>query len=198
MRHQGGRAAPAAPALVANQLADLAGTRAYVTLTSRVSAIAQAHALLRLPLDLRDPELRKTLQGIARAHGTRPKRQAVPLLSGEIIRLAGVCGGDLRGERDHALLLLGFAGAFRRSELVEVRVGDLTFGLHGLSVFLPRFRADQVGEGSVVNVAGNPRSAHCPVGTVRAWLDRAGIEQGWVSRRISRDDAVGCPPRACG
>ena len=44
------------------------------TLTSLVSAIAQAHALLRLPFDLRDPELRKTLQGIARAHGNRPKR----------------------------------------------------------------------------------------------------------------------------
>ena len=161
------------------------------TLTSLVSAIAQAHALLRLPFDLRDPELRKTLQGIARAHGTRPKRQAAPLLSGEIIKLAGACGGDLRGKRDHALLLLGFAGAFRRSELVEIRVGDLTFGPHGLSIFLPRSKADQTAEGSVVNVAANPGSAHCPVGAVRAWLDRAGIDQGWVFRRISRDDALG-------
>ena len=191
-------AAPAAPALVANHLADLAGTRAYVTLTSRVSAIAQAHALLRLPFDLRDPELRKTLQGIARAHGTRPKRQSAPLLSGEIIKLAGACGGDLRGERDHALLLLGFAGAFRRSRVGRDPVGDLTFGPHGLSVFLPRFKADQTAKGSVVNVAANPRSAHGPVSAVRAWLDRAGIDQGWVFRRISRDDAVGCPPRACG
>ncbi len=41
------------------------------------------------------------------------------------------------------------------------------------------------------NVAANPHSAHCPVSAVRAWLDRAGIEQGWVFRRISRDDAVG-------
>ena len=171
----------AAPALIANHLADLAGTRAYVTLTSRVSAIAQAHALLRMPFDLRDPELRKTLQGIARAHGTRPKRQAAPQLSDEIIRLAGACGGDLCGERDRAQLLLGFAGAFRRSELVEIRVGDLTFGPHGLSVFLPRSKADQVGDGSIVNVAANSGSAHCPVSAVRAWLDRAGIDQGWVT-----------------
>ncbi len=188
---KGAVAAPAAPALVANHLAELAGQRAYVTLTSRVSAIAQAHALLRLPFDLRDPELRKTLQGIGRAHGTRPKRQAAPLLSGEILKLAGACGGDLRGERDRALLLLGFAGAFRRSELVEIRVADLTFGPHGLSVFLPRSKADQAEEGSVVTVAANPTSAHCPVSAVRAWLDRAGIDQGWVFRRISRDDAVG-------
>ena len=188
---KGASAAPAAPVLVANHLAELAGTRAYVTLTSRVSAIAQAHALLRLPFDLRDPELRKTLQGIARAHGTRPKRQAAPLLAGEIIKVAGACGGDLRGERDRALLLLGFAGAFRRSELVEIRVGDLTFGPHGLSVFLSRSKADQAAAGSVVNIAANPLSAHCPVGAARAWLDRSGIAQGWVFRRISRDDAVG-------
>ena len=86
---------------------------------------------------------------------------------------------------------LRLAGAFRRSELVEIRVGDLTFGPHGLSVFLPRSKADQTAEGSVVNVAANPHAAFCPVGAVRAWLDRAGIGQGWVFRRISRNDAIG-------
>ncbi len=106
--------APAAPALVANHLAELAGKRAYVILTSRLSAIAQAHALLRLPFDNRDPELRKTLQGIARAHGTRPKRQAAPLLTADVIKVAALCGGGLRGERDRALIMLGFAGAFQR------------------------------------------------------------------------------------
>ena len=146
-----------------------------------MSAIAQAHVLLRLPFDLRHPKPRKTLEGTARAHATRPKREAAPLLADEIIRLAGACGGYLRGERNHALLLLGFSGAFRPSKLVEIRVGDLTFGPHGLSVFLPRSKADQVGDGSIVNVAANSGSAHCPVGAVRAWLDRAGIDQGWVT-----------------
>ena len=183
--------APAAPALVANHLAELAGQRAYVTLTSRLSAIAQAHHLLRLPFDLRDPELRKTLQGIARAHGTRPKRQAAPLLTADIVRIAGICGGDLRGERDRALILLGFAGAFRRAELIEIRVGDLTFGPHGLSVFLPRSKADQIGEGSIVHVAANPVAAYCPVAALRSWLDAARISQGWVFRRVARSDAIG-------
>jgi integrase len=183
--------APAAPALVANHLAELAGARAYVTLTSRLSAIVQAHALLRLPFDSRDPELRKTLQGIARAHGTRPKRQAAPLLTADVVKVASVCGGDLRGERDRALIMLGFAGAFRRSELVEIRVGDLTFGPHGLSVFLARSKADQIGEGSLVHIAANPLAVQCPVAALRAWLDTAGIRQGWVFRRITRSDAIG-------
>lgn len=183
--------APAAPALVANHLAELAGTRAYATLTGRLCAIAQAHALLRLPFDARDPELRKTLQGIARAHGTRPRRQAAPLLTAAILKLAGTCGGDLRGERDRALILLGFAGAFRRSELVKIQVADLTFGPHGLSVFLPRSKADQLGEGSIVHIATNPLTAHCPVVAVQSWLDTAGIKQGSLFRRVTRNDTLG-------
>ena len=184
-------AAPAAPALVANHLAELAGQRAYVTLTARLSAIAQAHALLRLPFDRDDPELRKILQGIARTHGRRPRRQAAPLLTADILRIAGSCGGSLRGERDCALILLGFAGAFRRAELVAIQVADLRFGPHGLSVFLPRSKADQEGEGSLVHIAANALAAHCPVAAVRSWLAVSGITAGWVFRRISRDDAIG-------
>jgi integrase len=184
-------AVPAAPALVANHLAELAGQRAYVTLTSRLSAIAQAHALLRLAFDVHDPELRKTLQGIARRHGTKPKRQAAPLLSADVIRLAALCGGSLRGERDRALILVGFAGAFRRSELVSIGVGDLNFGEHGVSVFLSRSKADQVGEGAIVHIAANPLTAHCPVAALRAWLEVAKIKQGLVFRRITRHDTIG-------
>jgi len=190
-RGQGVPAVPAAPALVANHLAELAGQRAYVTLTSRLSAIAQAHALLRLPFDARDPQLRKTLQGISRRHGTKPKRQAAPLLSADVIRLASFCGGSMRGERDRALILLGFAGAFRRAELVKIVLDDLTFGEHGVSVLLPRSKADQSGEGSFVHIAANPLSAHCPVAALRSWLDVAKIKQGPVFRRVTRDDSIG-------
>jgi integrase len=190
----GARPAPAAPAMVANHLAELAGQRAYATLTGRLSAIAQAHALLRLPFDKQDPELRKTLQGIARTHGTRPERRAAPLLTQDVIRVASACGGSLRGERDRALLLLGFAGAFRRSELVGIRVPDLTFGPHGLSVLLPRSKTDQEGEGTIVHVAANPLTAHCPVAALRAWLATAGIKDGSVFRRITRSDKVGRHP----
>jgi integrase len=122
---------PAHPALVANHLAELAGQRSHATLSGKLAAIAQAHALLRLPFEASDPELRKTVQGIARTHGRRPQRPAAPLLTRDVIRIASACGGSLRGERDRALLLLGFAGAFRRSELVRIRVADLSCGPHG-------------------------------------------------------------------
>jgi integrase len=191
---QGGAAHPRRPGPGRQPSGRAAGQRSYATLTNRLSAIAQAHALLRLPFDPRDPELRKTLQGIARTHGTRPQRQAAPLLTPDVIRVASVCGGSLRGERDRALILLGFAGAFRRSELVVIRVADLSFGPHGLSVLLPRSKSDQEGEGSIVHVAANPLAAHCPVAALRAWLASAGIRAGFAFRRITRTGAVGCHP----
>ena len=195
-KSRGALPCPAAAALVANHLAELAGQRAHATLTGRLAAIVQAHALLRLPFDARDPVLRQTLQGIARSHGSKPQRQAAPLLTADVLRVAAVCGGDRRGERDRALILLGFAGAFRRAELVMIRVADLSFGPHGLSVLLPRSKSDQEGEGVSVHVAANPLTAHCPVAALRSWLDAAGIRDGWVFRRITRSDAVGRHPLA--
>jgi integrase len=190
---------PAPPALVANYLAELAGTRSHATLTGRLDAIARAHAFLRLPFSRSDPAIRQTMAGIARKHGTRPQRQAAPLLTADVLRIAAACGGDLRGERDRALIMLGFAAALRRSELVAVAVGHLRFvgdvdgsgQQRGLSLFLPRSKTDQAGAGAAVFVAANPLSAHCPVVALRAWLDLAGITAGPVFRRIDRHGRLG-------
>jgi len=201
-RARGAVALPASPALVANHLAELAGTRSHAALTGRLDALARAHAFLRLAFDRADPAIRQTLSGIARAHGTRPKRQAAPLLTADVVRIAAACGGDLRAERDRALLLFGFAAALRRAELVAVEVEHLRFHgggtgdggtdqRRGVSVFLPRSKTDQIGEGASVFVAANPLSAHCPVVALRAWLDLAGIRQGPVFRRIDRYGRLG-------
>jgi integrase len=198
-RAQGVSPAPAVPALVANHLAELAGSRSHATLQLRLAAIVSAHALLRLPFDAADPALRQTLAGIARRHGTRPQRQAAPLLTADAIRIASVCGGDLRGrelrgERDRTLILLGFAGAFRRSELLAIRVDQLRFVKEGLAVFLPRSKGDQEQQGETVLIAANPLSAHCPVAALRSWLQVSGIQGGWVFRRITRAGTLGKQP----
>ena len=90
------------------------------------------------------------------------------MLTAAVTKLAGTCGG-LRGERDRALILLGFAGAFRRSELVKIQVADLAVGPHGLSVILPCSKADQLGEGSIVHplTSSRPQPA-CPP-TTPSW-----------------------------
>jgi integrase len=182
---------PASPAMVANHLAEIAPHRAYNTLTLRLAAIIRAHRMLGLVFDAADPGLRATLAGIARSHGTRPRRQSAPLLAPDILRIAGACGGDLRGLRDRALLLLGFAGAFRRSELVAIQVEHLRFAPEGVSVFLPRAKEDQEAEGQMVHIAANTLAAHCPVAALRRWLSDAGLDSGPVFRCITRWDRVG-------
>ena len=199
-RDKGVPPAPAAPSLVANHLAELAGQRAYATLTGRLPRSPRRTPCSACP-STRATRRSQDLQGIARGHGTRPQRRAAPLLTADVIRVASVCGGSLRGERDRALILLGFAGAFRRSELVALRVAELSFGPHGLSVLLPRSKSDQEGQGSIVHVAANPLAAHCPVAALRAWLTRprsgtAGCSG--ASPAPTRSDAIPSQPRASG
>ena len=106
---------PASPETVGAYLAAAGLGYALPTLRRRVAAIARAHRIAKQPLDTRHPAIRETLRGIARTHG-EPARRSAALTTDEIRRLVEVCDDDLAGLRDRALLLIGFAGAFRRSE----------------------------------------------------------------------------------
>ena len=90
----------------------------------------------------------------------------------------------LAGLRDRALLLLGFAGAFRRSELVDVDVGDIAETETGLLVTIRGSKTDQERQGVTIAIARGDIA--CPVKALRAWLDAAGIEAGPIFRPIDR------------
>ena len=90
------------------------------------------------------------------------------------------------GVRDRALLLVGFAGAFRRSELVSLNVRDLKFTNDGLTVTLRRSKTDQEGSGRKVGIPYGSSPETCPVRSLRAWLEASGIESGPVFRPINR------------
>ena len=187
-------ALPAPPALVANHLAELAGQRSHSTLAGRLAAIIRAHRLLGLGFDAADAGLRETFSGIVRSHGRAPRRQAAPLRSADILSIAAACGDDARGLRDRALLLVGFAGAFRRSELVRIRCEDLAFGADGVAIRLPRSKEDQQGAGAHVHIAANGSGRDCPVRALRRWLAAAGITTGFAFRRLSREAVLGAGP----
>src|SRR5205823_5956726 len=89
---------------------------------------------------------------------------------------------NLLGVRDRALLLVGFAGAFRRSELVAVDVSDLRFGTEGLLITIRRSKTDQEGSGRDVAIPHGAYELTCPVRAMRQWLDSAGIAEGPVFR----------------
>jgi integrase len=92
----------------------------------------------------------------------------------------------LIGARDRALVLLGFAGAFRRSELVGLDVEDCTFGKDGLTVTLRRSKTDQDGAGRKIGIPYGSNPETCPARTVEAWLAEAGAEAGPLFRSIMK------------
>jgi integrase len=132
----------------------------------------------------------EVLKGIRRTKGTAPACKA-PLLVGQLKAALGVGRGDLLGMRDRALLLIGFAGAFRRSELVGLDVADLAFTDDGLVITLRRSKTDQEGEGRKVGIPHGSKPTTCPVRVLRAWLEAAGIVTGPLFRSVNRHGKVG-------
>lgn len=184
-------AMPATPATVALYIAGMAaGGAAVATITRRLASIAKAHAAggADSPCSMRHAAVSEVLQGIRRTVGTA-QRQAAPLLTQDIaVMLAHVPEG-LLGVRDRALLLSGFAGAFRRAELVGLQVADLVFSGEGVRCTVRRSKTDQDGTGQVVAIARGGRM--CPVAALEAWISAAGITGGPVFRSISRHGAIG-------
>jgi len=127
---------PASPKTVGAYLAAAGLGYALPTLRRRVAAIAMAHRTVRHSLDALRPTIRETLRGIARTH-VEPSGRSAALTTPEIRRLVEVCGDDLAGLRDRALLLIGFAGALRRSELVGLDAAHVRPTPAGLRLMTP-------------------------------------------------------------
>jgi len=181
---------PASPETVGAYLAAAGLGYALPTLRRRVAAIARAHRIARLPLDTRHPAIRETLRGIARTHG-EPARRSAALTTAEMRRLVGVCGNELAGLRDRALLLIGFAGALRRSELVGLDTGHVRPTPTGLRLMIPRSKTDTAGEGAEVGITRGSQPDTCPVRALHAWLRAAEITDGPIFRRVTQWGTVG-------
>lgn len=183
-----GGAMPATPSQVAQYLAEHAGRLSFATLKRRLAALTKAHRAAGFPVPTEAEEVRLTLRGIARAHGSA-QRRAKPLTVAELLRITSA-PATTRDKRDHALLLVGFIGAFRRSELVAIDVEDLAFIDEGVIVTIRRSKTDQEGQGREVAIP-HGRGTNCPVRALTAWLAAASIESGPVFRRVTRLGAVG-------
>ena len=180
---------PAAPETVAAFIADQAnaGFRAS-TLSRRVAAIAYAHALAGLEPPTSSKAVRVVLGGARRKIGTRPAQKA-PATAERITAMLATLPHSLSGKRDGALLALGFAGAFRRSELIALEVADLSFEAEGLRVHIRHSKTDQEGRGQEIAI---PRGTKLrPVKALEGWLQVSGIQVGPVFRSIDRHGRVG-------
>lgn len=183
----GGRI-PASEVMVAEYLAAHADQLAPATLARRLAAIAKAHRVHGLPSPTGSALVRATLRGIRRVHG-RPPRQAAPLLPDDLRAIVSTLGDDLRDLRDRALLLIGFAGAFRRSELVAIDCRDIEWVSEGILITLRRSKTDQEGRGRRVAIP-KVQGPLCPVRALKVWLSAARIAEGPVFRPIDRHKNV--------
>ena len=159
------------------------------TLTRRLAAIAYAHRLVGLESPAGHEAVRAVMRGIRRTSGTARAQKAPATAERVTSMLEAVLADTLMGKRDRALLLLGFAGAFRRSELVALQVADLAYEPDGMRVLIRRSKADQEGQGKEIAI---PRGTKLrPVAAVQEWLTAARITAGPVLRGINRHGQVG-------
>ncbi len=183
------RCLPAKPATAAAYAAFLAGDHKPGSIQAALSAISQAHKMAGHDSPTLSPEVRVTMAGIRRKRGVRQQGKK-PLMVDELRRLIDALPESLKGVRDRALLLVAFAGAFRRSELVGLDVTDLEFTEDGLVVMLRRSKTDQEGEGRKVGIPFGSNPSTCPVRSLKKWLEVAGITDGPVFRPVNRHGQV--------
>lgn len=151
----------------------------------RLAAIQHAHRLARQPSPMADPRAVEVWEGYQREHARAPS-QAWALEAGDVKRMLEQCPADLGGDRDAALLLVGFVGGFRRSELAALDVEDIQWHERGAIVTLRRSKTNAAGR---LEVKAIPylSPATCPARHLRAYLEAARIDSGAVFRAVGRD-----------
>ncbi len=189
-------ALPCLPGRPGDVVAFLAAERgrgcSVTTVDLRRASIRYLHHLAGVALPTAHAQVTETVAGIRRAAahaGERPRKKAAATLA-VLTRILEPVPDDLVGLRDRALLLLGFAGALRRSELAAVRVEHLELRARGLQLTLPSSKGARSG-GSVVIAIPAGSTAACPVKALYRWLEAAGIRDGAVFRRIWQPPAGG-------
>jgi len=174
---------PAASETVALYITEMARDRKVATITRHLASIAQAHRQQAYESPTRAAVVQNVLKGLRRAKGTAPTQKDAAEIA--VIRaMVEQLDDTLQGVRDRAILLVGFAGAFRRSELAGLTLDDIQFTNDGLVITLRRSKTDQEGEGFAKGIPYGSTPATCPVRALRAWLETGDITTGSLFRAV--------------
>ncbi|RWC59491.1 site-specific integrase [Mesorhizobium sp.] len=183
-----GGSVPATDASIARYIAEHAEALSVATLVRRLATISKAHAAKGLPTPTASELVRATMRGIKRSRGTA-QIEAKPLLRDDLFLALDRMGDDAKSVRDRALLLIGFAGGFRRSELIGLDVVDIEHARQGLIIHLRRSKTDQLGAGRKIAVPFG-RTHRCPVGALDQWLSLSSAKTGPLFRCVNRHGHV--------
>ena len=181
---------PATPEMLLDYLHRFAEQLNPRTLSRRLVAIRHWHTYQGFPDPVSHPAIKKMLRGIMRLHG-KPKVKALALLPDDIARLHQYLSSQssLSAQRDDAMIQLGYFGAMRRSELVNVHYEHITWNKAGIEILLPASKTDQLREGQICILPYGNQTL-CPILALKNWLDSAGIKTGPVFCRIYPNDEI--------
>ncbi|WP_371375068.1 site-specific integrase [Sporomusa aerivorans] len=184
------KALPADEMTIIKYVTELAENKKVSTINRRISAISQAHQAAGYNTPTQTFAIKALLKGIKREKGTMPDKKQAAIID-DVKLMLGTLGADkLIDIRDRALVLIGFAGAFRRSELASLTVEDTKFDRNGLTITLRHSKTDQEGQGIKKGIPYGSNPDTCPVRALLDWLNASGITQGAIFRSINRHSQV--------
>jgi integrase len=187
---QWGGSLPASPQLVAAFLAAHARSHASSTLSRYLAGISKVHRVRSLPDPTMSELVKATMRGIRRSRlEVRESTIAKALLRDDLFKVLDAMGSSVVDCRDRALLMLGFAGALRRSELVGLDVRDLAAAPQGLVITLRRSKTDQLNKGRQLGIPYG-HAQQCPVKALETWIGRSAIVSGPLFRPINKAGTV--------
>ena len=180
---------PTEPKIVSLYLTYLSKTSKISTLRRRLVSISMVHRLKGLYLDTKHPIIIENLMGIKRVKGTIQKGKK-PILINHLKSIINVINeqkiADIKKLRDKSIILVGFAGGFRRTELISIDYEDLEFVEEGLKILLRKSKTDQVGEGMIKGLPYFTNENYCPVLNLKKWLEISKIKTGPIFKRFSK------------
>jgi len=179
----GFQAMPTQPKILALYITHLASYSKYSTLKRRLASISIIHKTKGHYIDTKHPIIVENLMGIKRTNGSNQKGKK-PLLISDLKLLINAIDEskekNIRKIRDKALVLIGFAGGFRRSELVDIEYEDIEFVEEGVKIFVKRSKTDQSGEGMTKAIPYFDNINFCPVKALNKWVVEAEIKEGKI------------------
>ena len=180
---------PTEPKIVALYLTYLSKKCKISTLRRRLVSISMVHKLKGHYLDVKHPIIVENLMGIRRSKGSI-QRGKKPLLINHLKAIINVINeqriDEIKKYRDKAIILIGFGGGFRRTEIISIDYEDLEFVPEGLKITVKKSKTDQFGEGMNKGLPYFSNETYCPVIHLKKWLELSNIKSGAIFRRFSR------------
>ncbi len=173
---------PSEPKVITLYLTHLSKSSKFSTLKRRLASISVIHKLNGHYLDTKHPIITENLLGIKRAKGTYQKAKK-PILINDLKLIINAINQDKASKNklvNKALILIGFSGGFRRSELVSIEFEDIEFVREGLKIFVRRSKTDQSGEGMTKGIPYFTNPEYCPVVSIKKWIEESKIQSGKI------------------